>query len=395
VLTEVSVPFRIPTQIHIENGCAHDVGPVCRERGLSRVLLVHDPGITDTPTLRSVSSSLKDAGVAADPASEFEANPRVSSVEALGQRARSQHCDAVVGVGGGSALDAAKAAAMLATNPGDALDFVGRNRYANVPIPFIAIPTTCGTGSEVTWVSVVTEPQRGVKLSLKGETMFPDVALVDPEALCTLPADIVAWTGLDALTHALEAYTGRLANPLSDVLAERAIALIFRHLRAGHADISGARHAREGLMRASTMAGLAFGNSDVAAVHCLSETLGGRWDVPHGMANAILLAPVLRSHLPVIESRLSVLADNTGLSELSGATTSARAEAVLAAIERLVADVRVPGFASLGIGPEHYDWIGEQAACNGSNPANPREMNAADYVRILMSLGTPNEVPGV
>jgi alcohol dehydrogenase len=291
----------------------------------------------------------------------------------------------VIGMGGGSALDAAKAAAMMAANPGSVLAYVGRNLYPERPLPFVAIPTTCGTGSEVSWVSVLSEPGRGLKLSVKGESMFPAYALVDADLLATLPAKVVAWTALDALTHALEAHTCRFANPVGDVLAERAIALVHRYLRAGHTDIAGDADARRGLMLAATLGGLAFSNADVAGVHCLSETLGGRFDVPHGLANAMLLAPVLRYHLPFIEKKLARLA---AVLSVGSPRSSAReqAEAVLESVERLIADVGIPRFATLGIGPEHFAWIAEQAAANNSNPANPQEMTPAKYAEILAGL---------
>jgi len=376
--------FRVPTRVEMRSGCAADAGRVCAELGGRRALLAHDAGLAGSPGLESVAASLADAGLSCERTSDIESNPRISTVERIAELVRASGCDVVVGMGGGSALDAAKAAAMLATNAGPLESYVGRNRYPAPPLPFVAVPTTCGTGSEVTWVSVITDPREGVKLSVKGETMFPAWALVDADLLRTLPAQVVAWTALDALTHALEARTCRFANPVSDALAERAAALVFEHLRAGWTDIGGDAAAREGLMQAATLAGLAFGNADVAGVHCLSETLGGRFDVPHGMANAMLLAPVLRHHLPVVAPKLAPIAGAAGGTpdgdELS------RAESVLAAVERLVRDVGIPPFSSLGIEPRHFPWIAQRAAENNSNPANPRPMSAGDYVRILESV---------
>ena len=141
--------------------------------------------------------------------------------------------------------DAAKAAAMLLPNGGSCRDYEGKNRFTRAPLPFVAIPTTCGTGSEVTWVAVITDPDRSWKMSLKGDGMFPDWALVDADLIATLPASLVAWTGLDALTHALEATTCRAANPASDALAEKAISLLLRYLRRAVADVAGDAEARE------------------------------------------------------------------------------------------------------------------------------------------------------
>ncbi len=182
----------------------------------------------------------------------------------------------------------------------------------------------------------------------------------------------MASTGADALTHAIEATTCRVANPVSDALAATAVSLLFRFLRRAAADIGGDAEAREAVMRASTLAGLAFGNADVAAVHCLSETLGGRYDVPHGVANAALLAPVLRYNLPACRAKLATLGES--------------AEAVLAAVEELVSDLEIPSFKALGIPEDDYPWIAERAALNGSNPSNPREMGPEEYMELLVGL---------
>jgi alcohol dehydrogenase len=278
---------------------------------------------------------------------------------------------------------------MLAANDGTIEDYVGRGRYTNPPLPFVAIPTTCGTGSEVTWVSVVTQPARSAKLSIKGESMFPDHALVDPDALATLPPRVVAWTALDALTHAVEAYTCCVSNPASDALAEQAVRLVFAHLRETWVDVAGRPGAREGLARAATIAGMAFGNADVAGVHCLSETIGGRWDVAHGLANAVLLAPVLHHHLPAIEEKLARLATAAGVAPSASAPVAERALAFVEAVEKLTSDVSIPSFESLGIPRKDFDWIAERAVENNSNASNPRPMDAPAYRRILESLVSP------
>jgi alcohol dehydrogenase len=276
-------------------------------------------------------------------------------------------------------LDAAKAAAMVMANGGTAESYEGREKFTEKPLPFIAVPTTCGTGSEVTWVSVLTVEERHAKISVKGEGMFPDWAIVDPEMLRTLPGRLVAWTGMDALTHALEAATGRRANPVSDTLAADAAALLFRYLRRAADDIEGDAEAREAVMRASTLAGMAFGNADVAAVHCLSETLGGRYDLPHGLANAALLRPVLEYNLPVTYGKLAALATATGV----GST----AEDLIQAVEGLLDALDIPGFTAFGIPREDYAWIAERAALNGSNPSNAREMGPEQYLELLNGIG--------
>ena len=379
------MPFRLPTRTVIAPGCLAQLPEVAASYGPRRILLSTDRGLAATGLPERVRTDLASRGLSVLLFAEVEPNPRLATVDLLAATARGEGVDLMIGLGGGSALDAGKAAAMLAPNGGSIADYEGRDRFTEKPLPFVAIPTTCGTGSEVTWVSVVTHPERLWKMSIKGERMFPDWALVDADLVATLPPRFVAWTGMDALTHALEATTGRAANPASDALALRAIALLFRYLRRAFEDISGDAEARAGVMEAATLAGMAFGNADVAAVHCLSETIGARWDLPHGLVNAALLAPVLRSHLPVLRDRLAPLD-----ARLPGGTISAdpaeRAERVLLSIEALAAAVGIPPFADLGIPEKDHPWIAKRAAENGSNPSNPRPMGSEEYLAILRSL---------
>ncbi|HEV8580287.1 MAG TPA: iron-containing alcohol dehydrogenase [Thermoanaerobaculia bacterium] len=373
-------PFRAPTRILMFPGCLAQVANVVAGYDPLRVLMVTDPGIEETGWPERVWKLLGEHRIDAITFAKVEPNPRTSTVDRLVAWGREEKAELVLGIGGGSVLDAAKAAAMLMTNGGSAADYEGRNRYRNRPLPFIAVPTTCGTGSEVTWVSVLTVAERQAKISVKGETMFPDWALVDCELLRTLPSRVVAWTGIDALTHAVEAFTCRLANPISDVLAASAVSLLFHYLRRAAADIAGDAEAREAVMRASTLAGLAFGNADVAAVHCLSESLGGRYDLPHGLANAVLLASVTRYNLPACADKLAALESALPAGSGNGA------EGVLQAIEALVRDLGIPPFRDLGVPEEDYPWIAEQAVLNGSNPSNPREMGVAEYLEVLGSM---------
>ena len=365
-------PFRVPTRVLMAPGAISRLPEIVAEYAPERVLLVTDPGIEQTGWPERIWRTLADREIEVLSFDEVEPNPRVATVDRLADWGREENVSLVIGMGGGSVLDAAKAAAMAIPNGGSVADYEGRNRYEKDPLPFIAVPTTCGTGSEVTWVSVLTHEERQAKISVKGETMFPSWAVVDSELLRTLPGRLVAWTGADALTHAIEATTCRVANPVSDALAATAISLLFRFLPRAAADIAGDAEAREAVMRASTLAGLAFGNADVAAVHCLSETLGGRYDVPHGLANAVLLAPVTRYNLLACKAKLATLGES--------------AEAVLQAIEDLVRDLEIPNFRSLGIPEEDYPWIAERATQNGSNPSNPREMGPDEYLELLRSL---------
>ncbi|MBK9387917.1 MAG: iron-containing alcohol dehydrogenase [Planctomycetes bacterium] len=376
------MPFRLPTRVEIAPGSLARLEPLARGFEASRALLVHDPGLLATPWPARARAALISAGCAVEVADDIEANPRHTTVNAWGERARSGGIGLVVGLGGGSALDAAKAIAMLAANPGGCELYEGRNRFAAKPVPFLAVPTTCGTGSEVTWVSVITRLDQRRKISVKGDGMFPDHALIDANLLATLPPHLIAWTSVDALTHAVEAATCSEANPVSDALAEKACALIFRYLRRAAADPKGDAEAREAILRAATLAGMAFGNADVAGVHCLSESLGGLFDVPHGLANAILLAPVMRSHREAARAKLEAL----HAAVFPQDAPKDPAEAFLQRIEELVSDLKIPSFGSLEIPREAFAEIAKQSEGNNSNPSNPRAMTAADYLELLERL---------
>lgn len=377
--------YRMPTRVHIEPGCLERLPEATRQLYMDRVLLVVDPGLAATEWPAKAQYLLDAVALPNIVFDRVDPNPRTETVTELAGILREESITGVVALGGGSALDAGKAAAMLATNELKIEQYEGKDRYANPPLPFIAIPTTCGTGSEVTWVSVLSHQATRSKISIKGESMFPDQALVDADLLTTLPPRLVAWTALDALTHSIEATISTAANPVSDALAEKAIALIFRYLHQAAADIVGDFEAREAIMRASTLAGLAFGNADVAAVHCLSEGLGGMYDFAHGLLNAQLLRPVLQYHRPVIEHRLSDLARLLPI-PYTGDSSSEGADHFFAQLEALEKGCDLPPITSLKIPIEDFPRIAERAVRNGSNRSNPQPMSAGSYLEILEML---------
>ena len=376
------MPFRLPTRVHFGRGAITAIAQRVADHGCQRILLITDAGLLQTQWPDAVVAALEASLCEVITNASIEPNPRHTTIDTLAEEARHNGIELVIGLGGGSVIDAGKAIAMLLRNAGSCLDYEGKNAFHNGSAPFIAIPTTCGTGSEVTWVSVISNLEAQRKVSVKGDAMFPADAIVDPDLILTLPLSLVATTGMDALTHALEAYTGTCSNPFSDALAEKAIVLLDTYLPIACTNIENTR-ARTEVMRASTLAGMAFGNADVAGVHCLSESLGGLYDLAHGLANAVLLAPVMAYHRPVIKGRLaalySLLVDEPLPQE----------EASHAMIDRL-ADVAskldIPSFSSFNIPVDDYPRIAEMAAMNGSNGSNPQPMAQADYMAILDTL---------
>jgi len=341
-----------------------------------RILLISDAGLRAAGITQRVQELLPRAKTF----EEIEPNPRHSTVDRAGVLARDMEAGLVVGLGGGSALDAAKAVALLAANPGRIEDYEGREKYTASPLPLIAIPTTCGTGSEVTWVSVITHTGRRFKMSIKGPAMYPAVALVDPDLLASLPPALVASTGMDALVHAIEAYTVKPATFITDVFAVQAVRLSFRFLKRACADIRDDREARDGVMKASLLAGLAFGNSDVGGVHCLSESVGALLDTPHGVANAVLLPFVMEFNLPAASEQYADLARAVGM---EGGSPEALALRLIQEIRELSADIGLPRFRDLGVPEEHFPEIAEKSFANNSNLSNAREAGRDDYLEIL------------
>ena len=284
--------FRLATDVRFGDGIAAELAAALAPYG-DRLLVVTDPGVRRTGLVDRILDPVVDAGIVVTVYDAVSPNPRDHECRAAADFALSKSARAIVAIGGGSAIDAAKCAAALATNGGTARDWAVPNRLAHDPLPLIAIPTTAGTGSEVTRGAVITDSEHRTKLTIKDPRLAPRLALVDPSLTQSVPPGVTAATGMDVLTHAIEAYTGRRATPVSDALALHAIRLVARHLADAFEDGDDA-NARDGMMMASLIAGMAFGNADVAAVHCLAEALGGRYDTPHGVANAVLLPAVMR-----------------------------------------------------------------------------------------------------
>jgi alcohol dehydrogenase len=382
--------YHMPTHVYIEPGCLSRLPEAARSLQMNSVVLVTDKGLRSSPWPDQTQEMLAHVGIRCHVFDQVEPNPRTSTVTELADILRQDTEAGVVALGGGSALDCAKAAAMLANNELRIQQYEGKNRYAVPPRPLIAIPTTCGTGSEVTWVAVLSHTPTKSKISIKGDSMFPKQALVDSDLIATLPPKMVAWTGMDALTHALEATTGTVANSVSNALAEKAIALLFRYLPRAYENIEEDGEAREAVMRASTLAGMAFSNADVGAVHCLSESLGGLYDHPHGLLNAILLTPVLRFHRRFIEDRLADLGDMVGAAlgteRKVGAATPDRADRFLEFLGDLETSCKIPAFKTLAIPTHDFAEIAERSVQNGSNRSNPQPMSAHSYLEILEEL---------
>lgn len=372
--------FHAPTRIVFGCGLLSRLNTFLSDMNASDLFLVTDRGIVTSGIAGRVLSQLENS-FHVDMFDAVEPNPKSTTINEGGEMVRSLKPDLVIGLGGGSSLDAAKALALLATNPGWIEHYEGKNKYRDPPLPVVAIPTTCGTGSEVTWVSVITDVKRRFKMSIKGPHMFPVLAVIDPDVLLSLPQSLIASTGMDALTHAIEAYTARPRTAITDVFALKAVSLIFGSLKDVYSDRTG-KEGRESMMLGSTLAGLAFGNSDVGAVHCMAETIGGLYDVPHGVANSMFLPVVMEFNLPAVKERYAHIARMQGNKEENDTEA---AHALIQKVRYLSHELNIPPFFSLKIPESDFPEIARRAVQNNSNDSNPREMNTEDYVEILVN----------
>ena len=278
-------------------------------------------------------------------------------------------------------MDTAKAIGTLLTHGGKVQDWCGADKLLRPITPLIAIPTTAGTGSEVTPFAVVTDSETHVKLNIFDAKAAPKIALVDPTMLMGLPPHIMAATGIDAMTHAVEAYTCKLAVPHTDAYALYAIKLISKNLR--NAVNNRSLDACTGMMLGSTIAGIAFGYSDVAAVHCMAEALGGRYDLPHGVANAILLPTVTAYNLPANTKKYADVAEAMGL-DVTGKTAEEAAAACVDGLRQLCTDVGIkPMREHPEIKPEDFHALAVAAMANVSTPSNPREMTVEAFEELF------------
>jgi len=350
-----------------------------------RVVLVTDKTMQELGIAERIASYVREAGAEVWVFDEVEPEPSVETTDKAAELARDKGCDLVVGLGGGSSMDVAKAVSVLVTNEGSAAKYQGLGLVKKPGVPKIMIPTTAGTGSEVTFTAVLIRKSDGVKGGINDDKLYPDYSLLDPELTVTMPPSVTASTGMDALAHALEAYTSRQASPFSDMFAEEAMVRIGRWLRVATWNGDNMK-AREEMMLASFFGGVALANAGVGACHALAYPLGGMFGVPHGVANALLLPYVVRFNSiasPEKYARAAELLSGTSYEEWSVYET---AQACSEVIDEMVLDLELPDTLdklNVGIREEHFKEMAKKAM-GVSRPMenNPRKMGIDDCVRI-------------
>ncbi|MBV8615647.1 MAG: iron-containing alcohol dehydrogenase [Acetobacteraceae bacterium] len=386
----VNATIVAPRAMLVGGGSIARIAELLGTFGLSRPLVVTDPVMVSTGLVRRCLEPLAAAGVAHEVFSDTVPDPTDTVIEAGAALVRKGDFDCLIGFGGGSPMDTAKAMAILAAGGGKMRDYKVPVQADHAKLPVIAIPTTAGTGSECTRFTVITDTERDEKMLIAGLGALPLAAIVDYELTYTVPARTTADAGVDSLTHALEAYVSKRANPFSDALAVSAMALIGRHLRAAYAEPRDAV-AREGMMLGATQAGLAFSNSSVALVHGMSRPIGAHFHVPHGLSNAMLLPAVTRFSVSGAEARYAEAARRIGLASESDPDSAACARLV-AGLEALNAALSVPSPAEFGIKEDAWnakvELMAEQALASGSPANNPRVPNKEEIVGLYREVWT-------
>ncbi|MCW5852546.1 MAG: iron-containing alcohol dehydrogenase [Anaerolineae bacterium] len=360
-MSELTKEFRFhaPTQVQFGVGVARKLGAQAKRLGIGHAFLVTDAGLVDSEMAHATSRSLVEAGLSVTPYSDVAPDPDIASIQRGAAALRASGADGVVALGGGSAIDTAKAVAVLAAGGGDSIeDYFAPGARRPIPTlpPLVCLPTTAGTGAEVTGIAVVTDPTRGIKRTLVSPRVAPALALVDPVLTLTLPPRLTASTGMDALAHAVEAMTSTAANPISDALALAAVDLVGRYLvRAVEqgADLE----ARTGMSLAALLGGQAFPGALPHLGHAVGHALGTAYHLPHGLACAVALPAILDFIQPEVEPPLQRIAAALGVTPpippVYGGETRGGESSTAEQIAALYQRIGLPRLGqALGVGPD-------------------------------------------
>jgi alcohol dehydrogenase class IV len=383
----------------IEFGChsVQKLKDILKNMNVKKVLIVTDKGVVNAGICKVVEESLKTVDY--DIYDKVEPNPLDTIVEEGVEFARKIKPDLIIGLGGGSSMDTAKGISLLMTNPGSIREYErtpeGSGKIIkNHPTPLITIPTTSGTGSEANFWAIITNTEKWNKMAIGGPPPYPNgpciaakIAILDPLLTKSLPPKQTASTGIDALTHAIEAYTATLANPISDALAEYSIRVIGEYLPLAYGNGNDIE-AREMMMLAACLAGISFANSDCAGVHCLGEALGGLYGnppkpvIPHGIACALFLPWIMEYNYITDPVKFANIAKLLG-ENVEGLHLILAAKKSIDAVKRLITTLELPtSLKELGVAEEDLPKIAERATWNISVNSNPRPLKYDDFLRI-------------
>ena len=373
--------FQIVPKIIFGEGALGELGVQAKKFG-EKVLLVIDPAIIKTGLHESILKPLQEENLHVSTFSDIEPEPWVEIADGAAKIAKEEKASCVIGVGGGSAMDVAKAASILVTNPGKASDYQGLDLVKKPGLAKIMVPTTAGTGSEVTFTAVLSRKEPKMKAGINSHYLFPEIAILDPSLSVPLPPKTTATTGMDALTHAIEAYTSYQASPLSDTVAREGIKLIAANLRtAVHQGKN--LNARSNVLLGSLLGGIALANAGVGAVHALAYPLGGSFRIPHGVANGLLLPYVMKFNVKECVDKYAEIGGLLG-EKVSGVSPAHLAEKAISEVTKLSEDIAIPRkLSELGIDEKNFPEMAD-AAMKVSRPLenNPRKVSKEDAISI-------------
>lgn len=375
--------FKCPSIIVSGPGAAKEVGTYGKGSG-KKALIVTDNLLEKIGLLEDIKKSLEASGISFAIYDKVVMEPTMEHADEGLKVYRESGADFLIAIGGGSPIDTAKAISALATNPGKVNDFEGPNKIPKPGAPLIAIPTTAGTGSEVTQFTIITDTVRNVKMLIASPMIMPKVALVDPMMTLKMPQGITAATGLDALTHAIEAYVSVKAQPITDALALHAIRLISENLRLAWCNGDNIP-SRINMMTGALEAGLSFSNSSVALVHGMARPIGAYFHVAHGISNAALLTTVIEFSVPGNPKRYADIAQAMG-EVTAGLSVLDAAYLAVKAVKKMTDDLKVPPLRGLGVDEKKFDSIVNQMAADaiasGSPGNNPRKATKEEIIEL-------------
>lgn len=375
--------FEIPTIMKHGLGAVSTLAEEVKDLGMKRPLIVTDPGIVAAGLLDRATSPLKAANLDCVIFDDVVPNPPISLVDSGARRYESEACDGIIGLGGGSAMDAAKSIGVVASNGGSILGYEWADPQPiqkRIP-PTICIPTTAGTGSEVTLWAVITDPERKIKFNVGGTALIgPWVALIDPELTLELPGAVTAGTGMDALAHAIECYTSAYAQPLPDSVALLAMEYVGQYLRIAFAQGNN-MDARYKMCMAAMLGGMAYGTESAGAAHAMSQSAGGVHDVPHGALTARLLGPVMEFNYLGEPQKYARIAQALG-EDVHGLSVWQGAEMAVEAVMRLTEDVEIPTLQELGFAEDEIPMLAKIAFEDPQTIGNPRDLSLDSYKQI-------------
>lgn len=373
--------FFIPSVNMMGAGCLKEAVADVKDRGFKKGLIVCGKVLSKLGVVQSVAELFGEHGVATVIYDGSQPNPTIGNVEGGVKLLKEEECDFVIALGGGSPIDCAKGIALVATNGGGIADYEGVDKSSLPQLPLVAINTTAGTASEMTRFCIITDEARHIKMAIVDKNTTPLISVNDPELMLAKPAGLTAATGMDALTHAVEAYVSIAATPITDACALKAIELIQLHLRTAVKDGQNI-DAREQMAYAQFMAGMAFNNASLGYVHAMAHQLGGFYDLPHGVCNAILLPHVQRYNAQVCPERLRDVAKAMGV-DVTDMSPQEGAEAALVAIQELAKDIGIPaGLTELEVKEEDIPTLTENALKDACGLTNPKQATAEEITAI-------------